>query len=45
MKSYNGYSIADLTESQIDMVNNTQQSLEQNSGEDIVLIAYKKDKK
>ncbi len=45
MKSYNGYSIADLTESQIDMVNNTQQSLEQKSGEDIVLIAYKKDKK
>ncbi len=45
MKSYNGYSIADLTESQIDMVNNTQQSLEQNSEEDIVLIAYKKDKK
>ncbi len=45
MKSYNGYSIADLTESQIDMVNNTQQSLEQNSEDDIVLIAYKKDKK
>ena len=45
MKSYNGYSIADLTESQIDMTNNTQQSLEQNSEDDIVLIAYKKDKK
>ena len=45
MKSYNGYSLANLTESQIDMVNNAQQSLEQNSEEDIVLIAYKKDKK
>ena len=45
MKSYNGYSLADLTESQIDMINNTQQSLEQNSEDDIVLIAYKKDKK
>lgn len=45
MKSYNGYSIADLTESQIDMVNNSQQALEQNSEEDIVIVAYKKDKK
>ena len=44
MKAYEGYSIATLSQNQIDIINNTEQAIQQNSNDDIVLIAYKKNK-
>lgn len=42
MKSFDDYEIAKLTDSQIAIINNTQQTLESNSDDNIVLIAYRK---
>jgi hypothetical protein len=43
METFSGYSLANLTQSQIDIINNTQQILQQDSDDNIVLVAYKKD--
>lgn len=42
MENFNEYEIAKLDEKQIAMINNTQQSIEQNTDDRIVLIAYRK---
>ena len=42
MNDFEGYSFADLSNQQIEKINETQNILKSVNGEDIVLIAYKK---
>lgn len=44
MNIFNDYSFANLSQEDIDAINNTQTSIKQKTNEDIVLIAYKKNK-
>ncbi len=44
MEAFKDYTIAELTQAQIDVINNAQGALKQNTSEEIVLIAYKKNK-
>jgi len=42
LKKYENFDFADLSQTQIDEINTTQNSLEQNSDDNVILVAYKK---
>ncbi len=43
-KEYNGYQVADITESDNSMINRLEQEMSQKTNKDIILVAYQQDK-